>query len=79
MRRIRVDHQFVLFIKSSSYEFEEEEIIADLSRLESQALQFKGVSGYMLLEVQSTEVTTEKSDIYSFGVVILELLFGEEL
>lgn len=34
--------------------------------------------GYMAPEFRSTGVATQKSDVYAFGVVILELLSGEE-
>ncbi|KAK4255127.1 hypothetical protein QN277_008164 [Acacia crassicarpa] len=40
--------------------------------------QFEGVRGYMAPEYQSTGVATQKSDVYAFGVVILELLSGDE-
>lgn len=40
--------------------------------------QFEGVRGYMSPEYQSTGVATQKSDVYAFGVVMLELLSGEE-
>ncbi|KAF7805618.1 lysM domain receptor-like kinase 3 [Senna tora] len=39
---------------------------------------FEGVRGYMSPEYQSTGVATQKSDVYAFGVVMLELLSGEE-
>lgn len=44
----------------------------------SSNVQFEGVRGYMSPEFQSTGVATQKSDVYAFGVVILELLSGEE-
>ncbi|CAK9172660.1 unnamed protein product, partial [Ilex paraguariensis] len=51
---------------------------ADLRRLDSRVLQFEGVRGYMSPEFQLTGVATQQSDVYAFGVVILELLSGEE-
>ncbi|KAL1345483.1 hypothetical protein HN51_019210 [Arachis hypogaea] len=41
-------------------------------------MQFEGVRGYMSPEFQATGVATQKSDVYAFGVVMLELLSGEE-
>ncbi|KAI4334367.1 hypothetical protein L6164_019068 [Bauhinia variegata] len=41
-------------------------------------VQFQGVRGYMSPEFQSTGVATQKDDVYAFGVVVLELLSGEE-
>ncbi|XAR52352.1 Non-specific protein-tyrosine kinase [Bertholletia excelsa] len=46
--------------------------------LNSGVLLFEGTRGYMSPEFQSTGVPTQKSDIFSLGVVILELLSGEE-
>ncbi|KAK4375958.1 hypothetical protein RND71_006635 [Anisodus tanguticus] len=39
---------------------------------------FEGVRGYMSPEFQQTGVATQKSDVYAFGVVLLELVSGEE-
>ncbi|KAL6204855.1 hypothetical protein ACLB2K_022122 [Fragaria x ananassa] len=40
--------------------------------------QFEGQRGYMSPEFQTSGVATQKSDVYAFGVVILELLSGQE-
>lgn len=40
--------------------------------------QFEGERGYMSPEFQSTGIATQKSDVYAFGVVLLELLSGQE-
>ncbi|XP_051134294.1 lysM domain receptor-like kinase 3 isoform X2 [Andrographis paniculata] len=39
---------------------------------------FEGVGGYMSPEFKATGVATQKSDVYAFGVVILELMSGQE-
>ncbi|KAM7258393.1 hypothetical protein ACFE04_014134 [Oxalis oulophora] len=47
-------------------------------RANSGIYQFEGSRGYMSPEFQATGIATQKSDVYAFGVVILELLSGEE-
>ncbi|KAM5584199.1 lysM domain receptor-like kinase 3 [Rosa sericea] len=49
-----------------------------LGRSYSGKAQFEGERGYMSPEFQTTGVATQKSDVYAFGVVILELLSGQE-
>ncbi|PHU15834.1 hypothetical protein BC332_17039 [Capsicum chinense] len=39
---------------------------------------FEGVRGYISPEFQLNGVATQKSDVYAFGVVLLELFSGEE-
>ncbi|KAK6929179.1 Serine-threonine/tyrosine-protein kinase, catalytic domain [Dillenia turbinata] len=39
---------------------------------------FEGTRGYMSPELLNTGISTQKSDVYAFGVVILELLSGDE-
>ncbi|KAA8550360.1 hypothetical protein F0562_002044 [Nyssa sinensis] len=51
---------------------------SDLSMYDSRVLKFEGVRSYMSPEFQSTGIATQKSDVYAFGIVILELLSGEE-
>lgn len=42
------------------------------------SMRFEGVRGYMSPEFQATGVATRESDVFAFGVVMLELLSGEE-
>lgn len=49
-----------------------------LRKSSSRRMQFEGVMGYMSPEFQSSGVATQESDVYAFGVVILELLSGDE-
>ncbi|XP_009763159.1 lysM domain receptor-like kinase 3 [Nicotiana tabacum] len=57
-----------------------EELSADSppERRASKTREFEGVRGYMSPEFQLTGVATQKSDVYTFGVVLLELFSGEE-
>lgn len=47
-------------------------------RSDSQFLKVEGTRGYMSPEYQSTGLVDQRSDVYAFGIVILELLSGEE-
>lgn len=47
-------------------------------RSDSGTMKFEGTRGYMAPEFQSTGVATQKTDVFAFGVVILELLSGRE-
>lgn len=49
-----------------------------LKRTNSSAMKFEGTRGYMSPEFRSTGIGTWASDVYAFGVVMLELLSGEE-
>ncbi|KAG8387642.1 hypothetical protein BUALT_Bualt02G0042600 [Buddleja alternifolia] len=54
------------------------ETMSDEAATTAEGRQFEGVRGYMSPEFKSTGVATQKSDVYAFGVVILELMTGEE-
>ncbi|XP_059666057.1 lysM domain receptor-like kinase 3 isoform X2 [Cornus florida] len=49
-----------------------------LKRTNSKSMKLEGTRGYMSPEFQFTGSATQKSDVYAFGVVILELLSGDE-
>ncbi|KAJ0255433.1 Protein kinase superfamily protein [Hirschfeldia incana] len=55
-----------------------ETIDGSSSRDESRGVRFEGVRGYMSPEFQDSGVATQRSDVFAFGVVMLELLSGEE-
>ncbi|GAB2285069.1 hypothetical protein Dimus_019524 [Dionaea muscipula] len=44
----------------------------------SSTVKFRGTVGYMSPEFSSTGIGTQKTDVYAFGLVVLELLSGEE-
>ncbi|KAL1295190.1 hypothetical protein HN51_056057 [Arachis hypogaea] len=52
--------------------------IEKLRRSRSRTVKFEGTRGYMAPEFQITGVATQKTDVYAFGVVVLELLSGDE-
>ncbi|KDP44397.1 hypothetical protein JCGZ_20077 [Jatropha curcas] len=49
-----------------------------LDRSDSKGKKIEGTRGYMSPEFQESGVVTQKSDVYAFGVVVLELVSGEE-
>ncbi|KAF2283330.1 hypothetical protein GH714_002318 [Hevea brasiliensis] len=64
--------------EASEQDKDKEDRSKDLKRYNSGAMQFEGVRGYMSPEFQARGIATQESDVYAFGVVILELLSGEE-
>ncbi|GLT93229.1 hypothetical protein SLE2022_110300 [Rubroshorea leprosula] len=49
-----------------------------LVRTNSKAIKIEGTIGYMAPELQFSGLVTQKCDVYAFGVVVLELLSGQE-
>ncbi|CAK7325439.1 unnamed protein product [Dovyalis caffra] len=52
--------------------------LKDFGRSGSRKMKIEGTRGYMAPEFQASGVKTQKCDVYAFGVVILELVSGEE-
>ncbi|XP_028788954.1 lysM domain receptor-like kinase 3 [Neltuma alba] len=52
--------------------------LKELQRSGSRTVRLEGTRGYMAPEYLATGVATQKSDVYAFGVVVLELLSGQE-
>ncbi|KAF7820152.1 lysM domain receptor-like kinase 3 [Senna tora] len=50
----------------------------EIKRSGSRTMRLEGTRGYMAPEYQATGVATQKTDVYAFGVVVLELLSGQE-
>lgn len=50
----------------------------ELRRSGSRNVRLEGTRGYMAPEFQASGVATMKTDVYAFGVVVLELLSGDE-
>ncbi|GAV62509.1 Pkinase domain-containing protein [Cephalotus follicularis] len=49
-----------------------------LGKSDSGGIKIEGTRGYMAPEFQGSGIATQKCDVYAFGVVLLELLSGEE-
>lgn len=64
--------------RSVESELEIEPSSVSLKRSKSKVMKFEGTRGYMAPEFQSTGAVSQKSDVYAFGVVVLELLSGSE-
>lgn len=48
------------------------------SQRDSKEMKIEGTRGYMAPEFQASGMVTQKCDVYAFGVVVLELVSGEE-
>ncbi|XP_021295720.1 lysM domain receptor-like kinase 3 isoform X2 [Herrania umbratica] len=59
-------------------EVAKEERSKSLKRSNSKVMKIEGTRGYMAPELQSSGLVTQKCDVYAFGVVVLELLSGQE-
>ncbi|PPS01406.1 hypothetical protein GOBAR_AA19268 [Gossypium barbadense] len=59
-------------------EVSKEEGSRSLGRTDSKVMKIEGTRGYMAPELQFNGLVTQKCDVYAFGVVVLELLSGEE-
>ncbi|KAI3997357.1 hypothetical protein MKX01_003160 [Papaver californicum] len=62
----------------SRFEIGEESERKNQTPRRSNSVKFSGTKGYMSPEYIVNGIATQKSDVYAFGVVILELLSGEE-
>lgn len=49
-----------------------------LARSGSKKMKMKGTRGYMAPEFLNAGIVSQKADVYAFGVVLLEILSGEE-
>ncbi|KAE8655406.1 kiwellin-like [Hibiscus syriacus] len=75
------DNKETLETGSSRRETEIEEgnvSFRELNRSDSRDRKFEALGDYMSPEFRSSCIMTQKSDVYAFGVVILELLSGKE-
>ncbi|XVE68843.1 hypothetical protein DITRI_Ditri09bG0102300 [Diplodiscus trichospermus] len=59
-------------------EVPEEEGSKSLGRSNSKVMKIEGTRGYMAPELQFNGLVSQKCDVYAFGVVVLELLSGQE-
>ncbi|KAJ4845803.1 hypothetical protein Tsubulata_027808 [Turnera subulata] len=50
----------------------------NLGRQSSGRMKIEGTRGYMAPEFQGSGIVTQKCDVYAFGVVVLELVSGED-
>jgi len=55
-----------------------EAVAGDRGESGERRVRIEGTRGYMAPEFQVSGVATKKTDVYAFGVVVLELLSGEE-
>ncbi|KAK9127473.1 hypothetical protein Syun_016270 [Stephania yunnanensis] len=69
-------------ITASSKTHQKEDLVEKNSKIASiysrRDLKVEGTIAYMSPELRSEGIATQKSDVYAFGVVVLELLSGEE-
>lgn len=65
-------------VKSDEIVEDSPDFTPKLNRSDSRSVPFEGVIGYMSPEFQLTGVATQESDVYAFGILILELLTSEK-
>eukprot|EP01018_Ginkgo_biloba_P034445 Gb_39742 [translate_table: standard] len=64
--------------KSSSTEITEEDASTEIKYKRSRSMKITGTQGYMAPEYVANGIVSQKTDVFAFGVILLELLSGHE-